>query len=113
MSQASSRAVIKDYILASAWFKAHAMEPCVDDAGVPECALLLAGPGDSIWACFFRRVRRNGVANFKCGDCPHVTDRLNRAVDHQRSKWEHQPFACTDTGWYEAGIAIVSDFSAD
>ena len=113
MSQASARVVIKAYILDSAWFKTHEMEPRVGEAGVPECALLLASLGDSIWACFFRRVRRNRVANFKCAECPHITDRLNRAVEHQRSEWRHQPFACSDLGWYDAGITVGICLSAD
>ena len=49
MSRAADRAVIEAYIPASAWFEAHEMEPCVGEAVVPECALLLASPGDSIW----------------------------------------------------------------
>ncbi len=107
ISQGAVRAVIVAYILASVWFEAHEMEPRADEAGVPECALLLASPGDSIWACFFKRTRRNGVTIFKCAGCQHKTDRLNRAVDHQRAKWEHKPFACTDSGWYDAGTTVV------
>ena len=45
MSQAATRAVIKAYILASAWFAAYEMEPRVGEAGVAECAPLLARPG--------------------------------------------------------------------
>ena len=100
MSHAAARAVIDAYVRDSAWLARHEMEPRVCDAGVPECALQLARPGDSIWACFCRRVRRNGVTIFKCTSCSHKTDRLNRAVGHQRSKWGHMPFACTDRGWY-------------
>lgn len=109
MSQADARAVIKAYILAAAWFTAHEMEPRVDGEGVPECARLLASPEDSIWACFYRRVLRNDVTIFKCAEagCPHQTPRLDRAEDHQRSKSRHKPFACTDSGWYEAGSAVV------
>jgi hypothetical protein len=99
VSQRAARVLIEAYILASAWFESHAMEPCVDAAGVPDCALQLAKPGDSIWACFFRRVRKNGVTILKCVGCSHGTTRLNRAVGHQRAKWEHKPFACTDPGW--------------
>jgi hypothetical protein len=73
MSQSEARALIVAYILASAWFTSHAMEPCVGELGVPDSAILLAEPGHSIWACFFKRVRRNGVAIFKCVDvgCGH------------------------------------------
>ena len=107
MSQADARAVIKAYILAAAWFTAHEMEPRVDGEGVPECARLLASPEDSIWACFYRRVRRDGLAIFKCAECPHQAPRLDRAVDHQRSKLGHKPFACMDRRWYVAGSAVV------
>ena len=75
------------------------MEPCVGQPGVPDCALQLAKSGYSIWACFFKRVRRKGSTILKCVDCGHETVRLNRAVGHQRVKWEHKPFACTDAGW--------------
>ena len=83
------------------------MEPCADGTGVPGCALLLANAGESIWACFFKRTRRNGATVFKCVSCDHKTDRLNRAVEHQRAKGQHKPFACTDQGWYEAGTTVV------
>jgi len=97
--QEAARTVIEAYVLASAWFEADETEPRADGEGVPECALLLAGPWDSVWACFFRRTRRNGITIFKCVRCAHKTDRLNRAVDHQRAEWGHKPFACTDPGW--------------
>jgi len=99
MSQKEARALILAYILASTWFESHAKEPSVDETGVPQCAQLLAKPKDSIWACFFRRVRRNGVTILKCVGCGHETTRLTRAVGHQRAKWEHKPFVCTDVGW--------------
>ena len=108
MSQDTARAVIGAYILASAWFKAHEMEPCADETGVPECALLLANPGESIWACFFKRTRWNGATIFMCTSCNHKTNRLNQAVEHQRAKWSHEPFACTDPLWYEAGTTVVN-----
>jgi hypothetical protein len=98
-SQRAARALIETYILASAWFESHAMEPCADEAGVPDCASQLARPGDSVWACFFRRVRSNGITILKCVGCGHETTRLNRAVGHQRAEWGHKPFACTDPGW--------------
>ena len=110
ISQDAARAIIVAYILASAWFEADEMEPRADQEGVPECALLLANPGDSIWACFFKRTRRNGATIYKCAGCQHKTARLNRAVDHQRAKWEHKPFACTDSGWYVAGSTVVICF---
>ena len=99
ISQESAREVIKNYISTSAWFTANEMEPRVGDVGVPECARLLARPGDSIWTCFFKRTRRNGILIFKCVSCAHKTDRFDRAVDHQRVDWGHRPFACTDPGW--------------
>jgi len=98
-SHQEARAYIMAYILASVWFKSHAMEPSIDQPGVPDCALQLAKEGDSIWACFFKRIRRNRTTVFKCVACGHETSRLNRAVDHQRAEWQHMPFACEDPGW--------------
>ena len=111
MSQGTARAVIGAYILASAWFKAHKMEPHADEMGVPECALLFANPGESIWACFFKRTRLNCATIFKCASCNDKTDRLNRAVEHQRAKWSHEPFACTDPLWCEAGTTVINCFT--
>ena len=99
LSDTAARAHIMAYILASVWFRSHEMEPCVSQPGVPDCALQLAKPEWSIWACLFKRVRRRGVTVLKCVECGHETPRLNRAVGHQRAKWEHKPFACTDPGW--------------
>ena len=110
MSPAAARAIIGAYILASGWFEAHELEPRVNEVGVPECALLLASPGDSIWACFFKRTRRNGATIFTCAGCSHKADRLNRAVDHQRAEWNHKPFACEDLGWYGARITVAICF---
>ena len=99
LSNEVARALIQAYILASVWFALHETEPCAGDTGVPGCALQLAKRKDSIWACFFERIRRNGTTVFKCVPCGHVADRLNRAVGHQRAKWEYKPFTCPDPGW--------------
>ena len=99
LSDAAARAHVVAYILASVWFRSHEMEPCVGQPGVPVCALQLAKPEWPIWACLFERVRHRGITILKCVECGHETPRLNRAVGHQRAKWEHKPFACTDPGW--------------
>jgi len=99
LSDAAARARVAAHILASLWYRSHGMEPPVDQPGVPECALQLAKSGYSIWACFFKKVRRKGLTVYKCVKCGHETHRLNRAVAHQRAEWEHKPFACTDPGW--------------
>jgi len=99
LSDKAARGQIEAYVHTSVWLLLHAMEPRVGDPGVPACALQLAQPGHSIWACFFRRVRRKGTSVFKCTACGHESDRLHRAVSHQRAKWGHKPFPCTDLGW--------------
>ena len=99
LSDKAARARIEAYIRASVWFQRHTMEPRVGKPGVPAYAVQLAEAGQSIWACFFKRVRRKGTSNFKCSACGHESDRLHRAVAHQRTKWGHKPFACTDPGW--------------
>ena len=99
LSDKAVRAQIEAYIRASVWFQLHEIETRVDAVGVPACALQLAQPGHSIWACFFKRVRRNGTSVFKCISCGHESDRLHRAVSHQRTKWGHKPFHCMDPGW--------------
>ena len=112
ISTGDARQLIEDYIKGSTWYQTHMMEPSVGDVGVPACALLLVGElgvpvsalqlakrGHSVWACFVKGVRREGRLIFKCTTCTHETDRLHRAVNHQRAKWGHKPFACTDRGW--------------
>lgn len=99
LSDDAARAQIEAHIRTSNWFRAHVMESHVGDPGVPVSALQLAKRGNSIWACFVKRVRRKGMLTFKCTACGHESDRLNRAVGHQRTKWGHKPFACTDLGW--------------
>ena len=94
-----ARAEIEAYIRASIWFALHAMESRVGGKGVPACALQLAKLGQSIWACFFKKVRRKGAPIFKCVACGHESDRLHRALTHQRVKWGHKPFPCPDPGW--------------
>ena len=99
LSDEEARAEIETYIRASIWFVFHMMEPRVGGEGVPECALQLAKPGGSIWECFVKRTRRKGSIIFKCVACGYESDRLHRAVSHQRVKWGHKPFPCTDPGW--------------
>jgi hypothetical protein len=99
LSDNAARAQIEAYIRTSLWFQLHALESHVGELGVPVSALRLARRGHSIWACFFKRVRRKGTLFFKCTTCGHESNRLHRAVSHQRTKWGHKPFACTDPGW--------------
>ena len=99
LSDDAARAQIEAYIRISLWFRMHALESLVGESGVPLSALQLAKRGHSIWACFVKRVRRKGRLFFKCTACGHESDRLHRAVGHQRAKWGHKPFACTDPGW--------------
>ena len=99
LSDNAARAQIEAYIRTSRWFQLNALEARVGDSSVPVSALQLAQRGHSIWACFIKRVRRKGRLTFKCTTCRHETDRLHRAISHQRAKWGHKPFACTDSGW--------------
>ena len=99
LSDDAARAQVEAYIRISLWFQLHALESLVGESGVPLSALQLAKRGDSIWACFVKRVRRKGKLIFKCTACGHESDRLHRAVGHQRTKWGHKPFPCTDLGW--------------
>ena len=99
LSDDAARAQIEAYIRTSIWFRVHVLESLVGDPGVPVSALQLAKRGNSIWACFVKRVRRKGRLIFKCTSCGHESDRLHRAVGHQRTKLGHKPFACTDLGW--------------
>ena len=99
LSDTAARAQIEAYIRTAPWFQLNALEAGVGDLNVPVSALQLAQRGHSIWACFVKRVRRKGRLTFKCTTCRHETDRLHRAVSHQRAKWGHKPFACTDSGW--------------
>lgn len=69
LSDEAARVQIEAYIRVSVWFQLHEIETRVDAVGVPACALQLAQPGHSIWACFFKRVRRNGTSVFKCIAC--------------------------------------------
>jgi len=99
LSDDAARAQVEAYIRISLWFRVHALESLVGESDVPLSALQLAKRGDSVWACFVKRVRRKGRLIFKCTACGHETDRLHRAVGHQRTKWGHKPFPCTDLGW--------------
>ena len=99
LSDNAARAQIETYIHTARWFQLDVLEARVGDSGVPVAALQLAQRGHSIWACFVKRARRNGRRIFKCTTCRHETDRLHRAVSHQRAKWGHKPFACMDLGW--------------
>jgi rubredoxin len=99
LSDDAARVQIEAYIRTSLWFRVHELESLVGESGVPLSASQLAKRGDSIWACFVKRVRRKGKLIFKCTSCGHESDRLHRAVGHQRAKWGHKPFACPDPGW--------------
>ena len=99
LSDDAARAQIEAYIRTSIWFRMHVLESLVGEPGIPVSASQLAKRGHSIWACFVKRVRRKGRLIFKCTACGHESDRLHRAVGHQRAKWGHKPFACPDPGW--------------
>jgi len=98
-SESAAHAQIEAYIRTAKWFQLNALEARVGDSNVPVSALQLAKRGQSIWACFVRRIRRKGRLTFKCTTCTHESDRLHRAVSHQRAKWGHKPFSCMDPGW--------------
>jgi hypothetical protein len=99
LSETAARAQVGEYILSAPWFVAHEPEPTADAPGVPACAMQLASPGESVWTCFFSRVRRGGETMYKCVACEHEAKRVLRAIGHQRTEWEHKPYACVDTGW--------------
>jgi len=99
LSESAARAQIEAYIRTAKWFQLNALEAHVGDSGVPVSALQVAKRGQSIWACFVKRVRRKGRLTFKCTTCTHESDRLHRAVSHQRAKRGHKPFSCMDPGW--------------
>jgi len=99
LSDKAARALIEAYIRTSLWYQLHAIEPRIDEPRVAACGLQLAKRDHSIWACFFKTVRRKGTPAFKCLACGHESDRLHRAVSHQRAKWGHKPFPCKDPGW--------------
>ena len=89
ISKRATSAVIKDFILASAWFMAN-------EAGATGCRLARKSWGLDA-GIPFRRILQSGVTIFKC--VGFVRNRLNRAVDYQRIEWGNKPCACTDPGW--------------
>jgi len=86
------------------------MEPNVgDDVGdkeVKKCVSQLASKlasklavlDRSIFLCFITDIKQQGVKKYKCIDCGYIADRLDRALEHQRSKRDHTPFPCPK-GW--------------
>ena len=90
------RSVVADYVRSSAWLGEDTMEPEVGTGypGIPECASQLVMPGCSIFKCFIIRVKQRGATMYKCVDCNHIVDRIDRALEHQRSKRDHKPFVC-------------------
>ena len=92
------RSVVGEYILSALWFIENMEEPKVGDPGVPECASQLAALCASIFGCFIIEIKQQGVTKYKCVECKHTVDRMDRALEHQRSKWNHKPFTCPK-GW--------------
>jgi hypothetical protein len=90
------QAVVLNYIKFSDWLRTHSMEPTVGDRDqdVPGCASQLALPGCSLFECFIMAQKQNRTTKYKCVLCNHVTNRIDRALEHQRSKWDHKPFLC-------------------
>jgi hypothetical protein len=93
-----ARSVIIDYIMSSDWLAANMKERNVGGPGVPGCASQLATSGSSVFMCCVAKIKRQGVTKYKCIECNHIVDRIDRALEHQRSKRDHKPFACPQ-GW--------------
>lgn len=98
LSEQDARSVVRDYIVSAPWLGSDAKEANVGDEGVPACASQLAGNGCSIFKCLIVEVKQQGVTKYKCVDCNHTIDRIDRALEHQRSKRGYKPFPCPK-GW--------------
>ena len=93
-----ARSVVEQYVQSSTWLGADIEETNVGDPGVPECASQLATRGSSIFKCFIIEFKQQGATKYKCFDCKYIIDRIDRALEHQRSKRRHKPFVCPK-GW--------------
>ena len=90
ISTEDARQLIEDYIKCSTWYQTGMMEPCVGDAGVPACALLLARSGESVYLCFVdTRKDQEGSIEHYCTACGFKSGRLDQLIEHQRSKRGH------------------------
>ena len=99
LSKEEARSFVSRYIVSAGWLSANTKEPNVGDIGVPPCASRLAGDGCSIFRCLMDEIKQQGVTKYKCADCKHTADRIDRALEHQRSKCGHKPFSCPKEGW--------------
>jgi len=97
-SKPEARSIVREYIASADWLSADAEEPNVGDPGVPPCASLLADDGSPIFRCLIDQIKQQGVTKYKCADCKHIIDRIDRALEHQRSKLHYKPFSCP-AGW--------------
>jgi len=97
-SKREARLIVSKYIASARWISTDMEEPNVGDPGVPTCASLLADEGSSIFKCLMVQVKQQGITKYKCVDCKHIADRIDRALEHQRSKLHYKPFSCP-AGW--------------
>jgi len=103
MSTQDARQLLEDYIKRSIWYKTDTMEPSVGDIGVPTDALLLALSGESVYRCFVDTRRdQEGKTKHYCSACGFESDRLDRLIEHQRSKRGHRPVVLRDRRSWEA-----------
>ncbi len=98
LSMQDARSVVRVYVGSAGWLSSDTTEPNVGDGDVPPCASQLAGDGSSIFKCFIDEIKQRRVTKYKCVDCNHTVDRIDRALEHQRSKRGHKPFSCPK-GW--------------
>jgi hypothetical protein len=98
LSKGEARSKVRKYIGSAGWLRANTMETNVGDLGVPACASLLAEVGCPIFKCLIDEIKQRGITKYKCADCGHIIDRIDRALEHQRSKLDHKPFSCPK-GW--------------
>jgi hypothetical protein len=93
-STEDARQLMEDYIKSSTWYQTESMEPSVGDVGVPTCALLLARSGESVYRCFVDTGEdQGGKTEHCCSACGFRSRRLDRLIEHQRSKRGHRPVA--------------------
>jgi len=62
-----------------------------------------------------RAFSSKGITILKCVACGHETVRLNRAVGHQRAKWQHKPLHAKiqdgERWWYYCGLLLAERLS--
>ena len=100
--ESMARQLMEGYIKSSTWHKTDMMEPSVGDVGVPIYAVLLAASGESVYRCFVdTKTDQEGKTEYHCSSCGFKSNRLDRSIEHQRSKRGHRPFALRDKRSWE------------